>query len=161
LLVLAVVPQLASLAGMAGMLWVVRIKDVFSAPVTFAEDSSTAGVMFNLSPGDRAKLDLGSVIHGAVVARAGHPGIEFTATVTAVEHRAETAGHSTWHIECRLEAPAGQDGDVPAELIDQRQEVVAQMWTRTRRALFVILGSRSPAGGDTGGPQGLLSVGGG
>ena len=82
LLAMAVLPQVASLAAMAGMLWAVKIKDVISASAAFSRESRRVDVSFSISAADRLKLQIGSVVHGMVLDATGERGQEFSAQVT-------------------------------------------------------------------------------
>ncbi len=143
LLAMAVLPQLASLAAMAGMFWAVKIKDVISASAAFARESNGAVVSFNISAADRPKLQVGSAVHGAVLDVTGARGQEFSANVTQISDTSPTSKRLPYKVEARLITGVGEHASV---LTGAAHPVTVTMWMRTRRALDVVLSRASVSG---------------
>ncbi len=140
---MAVLPQLVSLAAMAGMFWAVRIKDVISAPASFMREANGAAVSFSISATDRQKLQVGSVIHGAALDADGEYVEEFAAEVTQINKAPSGSKRLPWKVQAQLITAAGERA---SGLTDTSHPVTITMWTRTRRALDVVLSRASLSG---------------
>ena len=136
LLAMAVLPQLASLAAMAGMLWAVKIKDVISAPAVFGSQSGRLIVSFDVAPSERPKLKVGSIVHGTVVDATGERGQEFSAQVTQIRETSPVSKRFPWKVKALLVSGIAKK---PEAHIEPDHPVTVTMWTRTRRALDVVL----------------------
>jgi hypothetical protein len=139
LLALAVLPQLISLSGLAGLFWLIRIKEVFSAPGDFLQSAGGTRVVFLLADADRKKLEVGSIIHGqAADAINGQPVIEFRAAVAQITRPAKPTTPPAYQVTAKVQQLKTQGPDGEA-ILKSNQAINLQMWSRTRRALFVLL----------------------
>jgi len=156
LLAMAILPQLASLAAMAGMLWAVKIKDVISAPAAFGRESGRLHISFDISAADRPKLQVGSVIHGAILDPSGQGGPAFSGQVIRIRVGGSASTRLPWRVDARLTPDTEKR---PEAFMEPGHPVSVAMWTRTRRALDVVLSQANFSGIAGSAPPGNLSSG--
>lgn len=137
LLLLAILPQLLSLAGLAGLFWMLRLKEVFTANIVPQVESGKIILHFDLTEMDRPKIEVGSIIHGAFPERANRPSAEFQAKVIDIQKSTSTSGIA-WKVEAEIQPLKNHQLILSAKALDF-QPITLTMWSRTRRALTVLL----------------------
>ncbi|RJQ40273.1 MAG: hypothetical protein C4555_01885 [Dehalococcoidia bacterium] len=138
LLVLAIVPQLLSLAGMAGLFWLLKIKDVFNADISWRSESQQILLSFGLTAEDRSKVTVGSVMHLTIEYPTRYAGQSFLAKVTKISKVTTPSSKLAWQVEAKLLEDIDQKTP-PLSTEGQLPPMAATVWTRTRRALTVLL----------------------
>ncbi len=137
-LLMALLPQMLSLAMMVGMFWMVRLKEVFTAEVFTRADPGHVTLNFRLSPADRPKVEPGSVLHGETTDAAGRALPPFQARVIAIRRIDSPLSASAWEVAAELQPGAGPEAMDPSETLRLSQPFRATLWCRTRRALTVL-----------------------
>ncbi len=157
---MAVLPQVVALGSMAGLLWLVRIKEIVRAPAVFQKDSNQVIMRFDLPEEDRPKIEVGSVLHGAIVGPTGKPGPEFQATVTRVEPTQASSTSIAWQVTAQLRVSPDMGEGISPEILEAAAPVSVAMWSRTRRALSVVFNREEVTETGKGSAAGNIGLGG-
>lgn len=134
LLLLAVLPQVLSFGGLAGLFWVLRIKEVFTGAAVFEQQNDQATMQLYLAPKDRPKLEVGSRLHATILSLAGEPQTDLQAEVIKIS-KAGPGAPAPWRVSTLVSSP------IPQKLL-ARGPVQLSGWSRTRRAFTVLFGER-------------------
>jgi hypothetical protein len=137
LLLLAILPQLLSLAGLAGLFWMLRLKEVFTVDIVPQVEEGKIILHFDLTEMDRPKIEVGSIIHGTFSDRANRTSAEFQAKVINIQKFTSSAGIA-WKIRAEIHPIKNSRLALFAKSLDS-QPILLTMWSRTRRALTVLL----------------------
>lgn len=134
LLALAILPQLLSLAGLAGLFWAVKLKEVFITDASFRTEPQRLVMKFAVSNADRIKVAQGTIVHfSQVISERPQPEIE--ARVTAITR---DNANPTFPWQVTAEVHRESNPTLSDRLGQLSQPIAVKAWTRTRRALSVI-----------------------
>lgn len=130
--------QVMGLAILAEVLYVVKVKDVVTGNATFLRSGERTILEVVIPSDDSSKLARGSVIH--VSLNGDKLNADFAAQVLGLTPDGE-------HASVRAVVLAHDNQQIPRSLLRSRQPVGVVAWTRTRRAIAIVLHERSAKAG--------------